>query len=246
MSIILYDNTYTNPAQISGLVYRLSALVPSSITMDGSNAVSQWNDLSPSPANATQAFASAQPIYTTNSINGRPAIVFDGSNDALSAGTASKLNLLPGTDSFTVVVFHKNATNEAGTFISKAAATAAQRQYQFVIVTNTLSTVIGGTTKAFSSTVTGGNGKMIITTVSTSAVNNYVDNVADAGNPGTIGSATLSLSTLIGARRPTDGVDSGSASNYKGALGEILVYNKVLSAAEMTQLKNYSTTAWGM
>ena len=50
------------------------ASVASSITKDGSNNVSQWNDLSGNSNNATQSTGSLQPVFNSNFINGFPAM----------------------------------------------------------------------------------------------------------------------------------------------------------------------------
>jgi hypothetical protein len=70
------------PTDISNLAYWYSA--DSGITKDGSNLVSQWNDRSGNARNVTQATAGNKPVYTTNQVNGLPAVIFDGSNDFLS------------------------------------------------------------------------------------------------------------------------------------------------------------------
>ena len=53
-----------------------------SITKDGSNLVSQWNDLSGNGWHLTQGTGTAQPLYDTNVLNFKPGIKFD-TNDFL-------------------------------------------------------------------------------------------------------------------------------------------------------------------
>ncbi|MEI6519537.1 MAG: prepilin-type N-terminal cleavage/methylation domain-containing protein [bacterium] len=57
-----------------------------SVTKDGSNKVSAWGDLSLNALSATQATAASQPVYTPSvaDLNGQPAILFDGVDDALT------------------------------------------------------------------------------------------------------------------------------------------------------------------
>jgi hypothetical protein len=72
------------PTAISGCVTWLDAEF-SSFDLDGSNGVVQWMGVGGGPI-AAQNTAASRPIYTTNVMNGKPALRFDGSNDSLSLG----------------------------------------------------------------------------------------------------------------------------------------------------------------
>ena len=50
------------------------------LTKDGANKVSVWNDMSGFGRNATQAVAANQPTWMPNIFNGKPALFFDGVN----------------------------------------------------------------------------------------------------------------------------------------------------------------------
>jgi hypothetical protein len=54
-------------------------------------AISSWVSRTGSN-NASQATGSNQPLYTTNAINGQPAILFDGSNDFMAISTSITAN----------------------------------------------------------------------------------------------------------------------------------------------------------
>jgi hypothetical protein len=77
------------PTTISGCVMWLDAEF-SAIDLDGSNGVIQWKGVGGGPV-AAQATVANRPIYTTNVMNGKPAIRFDGSNDSLSLGNLGYL-----------------------------------------------------------------------------------------------------------------------------------------------------------
>jgi hypothetical protein len=70
------------PARLTNLAMWLDAADESTITLNGST-VSQWNDKSGNGRNASQATAALQPTYTTNGLNGKPVISFDGVDDEL-------------------------------------------------------------------------------------------------------------------------------------------------------------------
>ena len=54
------------------------------ITKGSTNLVSSWGDQSGSGNDAKQSDPAAQPLWVTNSINGRPSLKFNGSSDVLS------------------------------------------------------------------------------------------------------------------------------------------------------------------
>lgn len=55
------------------------------ITLDGSNNVSQWNDLSGNGAHLTQATALSRPGFSATSFNGRPAVVLTAAGNQFMA-----------------------------------------------------------------------------------------------------------------------------------------------------------------
>jgi len=69
-----------NPLSLSPSLY-LSA--DSGITKDGSNLVSQWDDISTNARNLTQGTAAAKPLWVDSVINGNPVIRFDGTDDVM-------------------------------------------------------------------------------------------------------------------------------------------------------------------
>ena len=77
------------PSSVSGLqmwfdasssVYKDSG---STLASDG-ETVQQWNDMSGNSKNATQSASGSRPTYRADSLNGRPALDFDG-NDSMAA-----------------------------------------------------------------------------------------------------------------------------------------------------------------
>jgi hypothetical protein len=77
------------PTAISGCVMWLDAEY-SEVDLDGSNGVIQWKGVGSGPV-ATQTIFARRPIYTTNVMNGKPAIRFDGSNESLNLGNLGYL-----------------------------------------------------------------------------------------------------------------------------------------------------------
>jgi len=74
------------PTRLPGLVLWLRADL--GITLNGGN-VSAWADQSGNGNHATQGTAANQPLYVSSGINGRPTVRFDGVNDVLSTTTGA-------------------------------------------------------------------------------------------------------------------------------------------------------------
>src|SRR5215469_9229577 len=76
------------PASLPGLVAWYDGQNAASITLNGST-VSQWNDQSGHGYNVVQGTAANQPTYNATGLNGYPALVFNGSTNALGVAMAA-------------------------------------------------------------------------------------------------------------------------------------------------------------
>ena len=77
------------PTAISGCTFWLDAEY-SEIELDGSNGIIQWKGVGGGPV-AAQATVAERPLLVANTMNGKPAVRFDGSNDSLSMGNLGAL-----------------------------------------------------------------------------------------------------------------------------------------------------------
>ena len=73
------------PSEITTALW-LDAADSSTITKDGSNLVSQWNDKSGNARHASQASGTLQATYSATQTNGKPALVFTNHEYSLPAG----------------------------------------------------------------------------------------------------------------------------------------------------------------
>lgn len=73
--------TVFNPRMISGLEAWYDASVSSSVVIQ--TGVQQWSDLSGNNRHLIQNTTNSQPLYNSVTLNNRPTITFDGSNDSL-------------------------------------------------------------------------------------------------------------------------------------------------------------------
>jgi len=91
VSFLSKTNLWTPTELGADLALWLDAADTDTITLSGSN-VSQWDDKSGNNRHASQAIAADQPIYTSNVLNGKPGVTFDGSTDFLTVAHDNALN----------------------------------------------------------------------------------------------------------------------------------------------------------
>jgi len=80
-----------NPSRIAGLQLWLDAADSSTITTD--TGVSEWRDKSATQSKWAQTTGNEQPATGTATMNGKNVLVFDGSNDSLSASAPLSTSL---------------------------------------------------------------------------------------------------------------------------------------------------------
>ena len=78
-----------SPLSLPNLALWLDASDSSTVTLDGSNNVSEWRDKSGNLRHSTQASTLLRPAYTSAAVNGLNAITFDAADDLLSCYNAA-------------------------------------------------------------------------------------------------------------------------------------------------------------
>lgn len=208
------------PSMIAGLVLWLAA--DSGVTT-ASGAVSQWNDLSPSHNNATQVTALDRPTYNTSdaSFNNRPSVTFNGSTQFLSLSSS------PLVAPCTVIVCG-NTTAQAGqgdiledgvsTELIVSAAPSQIGAYAGTALVSPIATsspfVVGAVYNGASSSIYQNAP--------------FAPIVAGTTGAGAVGGASCSI-----------GASTGPSNFFNGTIAEVLVYNSVLSAAQLRQVFAY-------
>lgn len=100
-----------------------------SLGLSNNDPVSNWRDLSTAGNDMTQGSASNQPTYKSNQVNGKGAILFDGSNDYLSLS-----GMFDGYGYTTLIVLKKyDASSPMGIYYNGAQQVDvnASNQFQF-------------------------------------------------------------------------------------------------------------------
>ncbi|MCX6925930.1 MAG: autotransporter-associated beta strand repeat-containing protein, partial [Verrucomicrobia bacterium] len=203
---------------VSGMLYWLDASDSTTLTMDAANNVSQWSDKSGNSRHFTQAITTKQPLLVTGALGGKPVVRFDGVSDRLVLGSS--------TSPQTVFIVNKVITggglrgiwgqNQADTGIRLASDTAWQTTGNVNDFSNPSGSVmyING---LVASTFTSGSAHLL-EVVRASSVAFPATGVGDYFNDG---------------GRPLG-----------GDIAEVLVYGRMLTAAERQQVESYLMAKW--
>lgn len=226
------------PTDIPGLALWLDASDAATITLDGSNNVSQWNDKSGNGRNFTQVTAMQRPSRTLAGQNSLNVVTFDGADDNL----LSSVGVLSLADVSCFVVASTNfggftgrsligcpQANGAHTDPFSRWSIFASNTGQFDSRWNGLPGTTAGAVLANSAKIIG---------LDTVAGKYYVDGTeVYSRTPATI-TYPNSVPCIIGK-------NGGGGEFWRGFVAEVLIYNKGLSAGERSQAETYLRSKWG-
>ncbi len=239
-----------DPADIPSLSLRLDASDANTITKDGSDLVSQWDDLTSNNNNATQGTAANQPKYIASAINGLPALQgrHDGSTlSTMTISDSASLDLATGYTAIIVVqrvadtgaeecVFGKYAPN--GNF--RVGFNTGNDVYHITAnsgITGNIGTGVGislASPTILTARYAGADGAdaLEIRTRDDTTITE-VDGAVSGGilNDGT--NFTLFSRTF-------------SSTAFQGYIGEVLFYSRELSDSEVSAIESYLITKWGI
>jgi hypothetical protein len=219
-----------SPSRVSGLFGWYDASVASSVTVQ--TGVQSWGDLAGSMGAAIQNTTNDQPAYGSVTLNGKPTITFDGTDDFLRSGTFSlpQPYMMFAVYRFETAYVSPVRAMEMGDGSSRSGElirTAADNQQLFCGIGVTFGDYPVGGLQTFGVHEAEVNGA--------SSILRY--NGTDAGaaqNAGTNGANQLTL----GANRVGTGVGNVS-------FAELVVYNRILPASEAASVRQYLAGKWG-
>lgn len=228
------------PNSLSDGALWLDAAEIATIT-SSSGSVSQWDDKFPTANNATQGTGAEQPLTDTNTINSRNVITFDGSDDKLDFPHITGL-----FDGFTAfIVLNSRASTGGDTF-------------GFAISVNG-ATFGDGSENAPSINFSGG-----ITQLNWQVSDQSVSLTSFAEQPRIMGCTSDGSNITYrtdGAQVTTDsgasssegstasalgGSPTTSINYFKGDVGEIIIYGRLLSTNEISAVELYLSNKWGI
>lgn len=224
------------PSDISDLKLWLDVNDAATITKNGGDLVSQWDDKS-GEGNDVTAAGSARPLWVDAVQNGLPIIRFDGVDDLLVSAAFSGGALTQPTTVFVVCkmasissgsnsfVFDGIASGNRHAMIDLNLASAnGYSLFAGALIQNTVTPIDMTNILLYD---------MIINGVSSELFKSGVSLVS-----GDTGSNTMTGITIA--------AEFGGGFNSNIDIAEIVLYNKTLTAQEKTDLTNYFNTKWGL
>jgi hypothetical protein len=239
-----------NPKSIAGLAAWYDA--SDSTTVPTATGVSQWRDKSGNNRTLVQSVGLDQPTRTAT-INGKSAIVFDGTNHYLSCMGGSFSN----QTMFIVARRDATAAGSAAMFSYRASATngsanlpalTADSDSGFTLTFGSASVENLGLNPQPSSSVIYYKNGAIVATDTVSGIGSQCYSVAPYPNTTDVNLLTIfSGSTAAGEKNFSVGCDCFSSSRTYGmTLGEILIYSAVLTAAQRSSVERALGSKWGI
>jgi len=225
---------------INGLVLWLETTMPQSFSeseADDGAQISTWYDLSPEKDNGTQTTSSYQPLYTANGINNLPSVKFDGTNDWMDL----RDGLLDNPGNWTTFV------------VSQRLGTSTGDEYM-ISTSGVVRYYIRSSPTAiyfYTGSGTAVGGVIMTTNRTTSLVAIYSSN--NAFTTTVVTSNAYNITTSINAtfsgvvdRFCLGSYVEGGGSWANAYIGEVIMFNRPLSAAEQADVRHYLEKKWGL
>ena len=241
---------------VAGYTLWLDASDASTITSSG-GAVSQWTDKSASAYTFTQATSAYKPTTGATTQNGKNVMTFDGSDSLLSTAAASTWTFIHSADS-TIFMAYAYSTYDQGVVLCDNTGTSSAVGFGWQ----------GNTPYNIQWAVTQGGGPTQFVAAN-SAGNNaitaaftYVTQISQPTNAtaanrsdwrikqgSAIKNNTYSIARSTSAPAASLRVgdyDQGGGFGLGGKLGEVIIYNSVLSAGDILLNQQYLAGKWGV
>lgn len=226
-----------NPKSIAGLSAWYDATVASSVTLTG-GFVSQWSDLSGGGFHLTQATEASRPGTAT--LGGKTAIDFDGSNDFLANS-----GVPTGWTFGTVCLAFSQDTTAASQALASANVPSSNLRMGLLwsntgeFRTQSVNAAVATTSASGGSAATNTPRLLAYTFDGQSSASLRLSGTALAGTTGTTTSSDAGF--VVGIRR----ISGALSLPLDGKIGEVIVYNRVLSAAEIGRIERYLAAKFG-
>jgi filamentous hemagglutinin family protein len=246
----------TSTSQIASVndtsnIYTITAISGTSVTLDAPLAatatavnlyggyISQLSDLSGNANNAAQVTAADQPLWISNGQNGLGVMSFNGTSDYLSVANNSDLNNWTA-QTISVSFNTSNGMVQYARLIEKGANSEWTLAFNDGGTGKITLQALGGASELFTSSqnLSDGNWHLLDTTIASSGlVSMYVDGLLNQSTTTTLPGATTGTVNI--------GQYGDGGYNYKGDMGDILIYNTGLSANAVALVGQYKSAAWG-
>lgn len=224
------------PTNLTGNQLWLDASDLSTITT--ATGVSVWADKSGNGNNATQGTADDQPATGATTQNGKNILDFDGTETLI---LPSALYAIPADDS-TIFVASKRASEDVSIDAMVGMGEDGVNNGYFLVYSSASGSIIF-------------RNRQLAGTVTSAGNTNTNFNINRGRRSGTTQAVAVNGGTEVTATTATDPttVDialiggTASASLFLiGSIGEIIIYNRSLSTAEIAAVENYLTNKWAI
>jgi hypothetical protein len=220
------------PQTMPGNILWLDAQDPSTIT-SSSNLVSLWIDKSNRKNNAVQVTTINQPSINVNTISGLPAISFNGLNSVLTGNLAGFSG-----QPYSIFTVGQRRSSAAFNYFFSSSSTAVNLGWRtdnliyhqiFAGAINTISQTISPTYTTPTPTILAG-------TQSSTTRKLYVNSITSAVTDTLANDNAAATQFSLGFFNVYASID----------LGEIIIFNRVLSDEERTKIIRYLSKRWGI
>jgi hypothetical protein len=251
---LLVPRTGFDPRRIANLAGWWDASDAATVTLNSGN-VSEWRDKSGANRHLSQSTAANQPAYTTAAQNGRNGVTFTGASSHFLTYSTGMFSYAGGGAVFIACKSVTRANNNYGAFLSEGTATLGDL---LGLVSGAFNTAgVRPCTDVFApggvrptSTVDGS-----LPFVFSWRWTNWQNHKTNGGT--VIGVNRADVATEAYGANPDDftagtpvyrvgraGNDTTPGSYLTGAILEIVAYNRALTAAEQSALRNYLSGKW--
>ena len=210
---------------VSGLKVHFDTTDTTTITKDGSNLVSQWDDLSGQANHISQATSSKQPLFVDNVHNKSPIIRFDGVDDSLFRTTFSGGQLGQPNTIFIV------CTTQTGWILGGG---TSDKNNAFLVSGGVYKLYANPSVGSVSNNSTFAQYTLSFNTTSSTLRRNKSD---------------LQTGMNVGVE-PFQGIALASVYGTQGYanvdIAEVLVYDNVISVSDRNLVEDYLATKWGL
>jgi hypothetical protein len=239
-----------SPLAISGCVgwYDSLDLTAMAQNTDGTGAVAvgdqvgYWKDKSATAAHVTQSNGANRPTLTSNQVNGRIALLFNGSNNTLLRSNYTAQSGLAGLTR--VAVFSTSAASIMSRTLNVSTFAEAGGGTAFQAVSNRVDT---SASAAIRGVARGGlPPAAVYTSVYDGAAGTLTVRFNNVEQSQTFTNGTaIPATTASGAATIHIGSNVGFNNFINGPIAEYLIYNRTLSAGELAAVYQYLRKKWG-
>lgn len=244
------NTQYFNPKQLPNLQCWLDCtdVHANGILPSNGTSISTWNDKSKNTYTFDQAIGGNQPIFTTNSINSKPTLSFNGTSQYLNCSNTALASSI--TNAMTVyLVYMVPVLNVAGVLFSTIPIPASPRVGLLM--------PFGGSNVAILDFCNATTGRIQSPGSWSGSANTPYIASALASVPMSTMSIYLNTTLQASGTTPQNGVFSGytftigaysslSTGYFQGYIGEFILYNSYLTSAQQTLVYNYLKNKWGI